>query len=543
LIPSLAAPPLRKRASDYADGSPAPRYSALPEKRSSVLLSSPFKEEQDDGYAGHLDHLSDFVQDQRAKGVQMPTKVPDQEIETHDFQLPKRVRQRKSFLGSFQKRAADYDTALPPFNHAGSKIAAPDPGLSLGGIPGIKIEQRKTRNFSETLKGRLKKVFRKASKMSMPVQHVHAKDFHFAVRDVDFSEASMVDYTDPFMTVAAEDPEPSHQQKSATSQSAASTAQDSTSRSRVTSWANSTLPISSVRTANGPFAVPGTADEPDLTMTEHQEASPSPPPFEPAILHRSESASTLRKASSFFGRPIRNKLRRASKTDLRGSGESHGLYSALQSRIRISRSTEDANEVNVSAPVGRRNSQGEKSTSALATLPSQRQYSTSSALTSSISSQNRYRSASGGLKSGDHLAHTIRPVTPELAPVMEAASAEADRTVIHHEVESPSDSTPKSALRRSHAVKAAPPSKEQLLKRKERAENRWTTALTTGRLSPQMVDNPYELPSLSHRDRARSPQQGLPYASRANVISPSLYSRATLRRTSRGLERSAALFL
>lgn len=122
---------------------------------------------------------------------------------------------------------------------------------------------------------------------------------------------------------------------------------------------------------------------------------------------------------------------------------------------------------------------------------------------------------------------TIRPVTPELAPVLEAASAEADRIVTHHEFGSPSRGTPNSALRRSHAVKAPPPSKEQLLKRKERAESRWTTALTTSGLATYTNENPFERPSTYHLGTSNPPLIGPSNMPRADVISPSLYSRAT----------------
>lgn len=526
---SPVAPPLRKRTSGYTDGSPAPRYSQLVERPSSILQSHASEAEQTDGYAGNLAHLSSFTQDGRPQSLQQPGHGPGSELGLHDFQIaqPKRVRQRKSFLGSFPKRNSGFDTALPPFNHAGSEVAAPDSGLSLDMGPSIKVAQHKTRNFSDTLKGRLKKVFRRTSKISMPAQHVHAKDFHFSVRDHDISDASFVDYTDPFMTVAAEEPRPASKHRFTTAQSAASatsTAHSSTSRSRVTSWANSTLPISSIRTNNGPFTVPGAHHEPDENPPALHEIGAM---AEAPVLKRSGSTTTLRKASSFFVIPIRNKLRRTSKTDLRGSDESQGLYSALQSRIRTSRSTETANEAPNLANLEGTPWHGSKKLSALAMLPSQRHCSTSTALSSSVSSRNRYRGGSTALKSGDQVMSTIRPVTPELAPVPEAASAEVDRTVIHHEIDSPAESTPKSGLRRSHAVKAPPPSKELLLKRTEKAESRWTTALAAGGLSSYPNDNPYELPSLSQHDRAKSTHNSVFPTSRAEVISPSLYSRAT----------------
>lgn len=386
----IAAPPLRKRTSDYTDGSPAPRYSQVPEKSSSALHSHLFGGEEADGNAGILTNLNDFAQVGTSKSPQVLGKtLPTAEVGLTGFQLsqPKRVRQRKSFLGSFQKRNSGFDTALPPFNHADDDITAPDTGLSLGATPSIAVEQHKTRTFSDTLKGRLKKVFGKTSKTSMPIQHVHAKSFHFSVRDNEVSEATLIDYTDPFMTVAAEQPR-QQQHRFTTIQSAASDAMDSTSRSRVTSWANSTLATSSVRNNNGPLTVANDPLEPGLAAAKLDggDASFS---AEPQTLKRSGSTNTLRKASSFFARPVRDKLRRTSRTDLKGSEESQGLYSALQRRMRASRSTETANGTTTSVMQDSVASQRKDVSSALSTLPSQRDYSSSSALFSTMSSQKK----------------------------------------------------------------------------------------------------------------------------------------------------------
>ncbi|SMQ49448.1 unnamed protein product [Zymoseptoria tritici ST99CH_3D7] len=519
--PSLA-PPLRKRTSGYTDGSPAPRYSLL-ERRSSTLQVRPSEESgpsEGDNYTSSLAHLTAFGQSHdddklplsyqtRSSTKGNSTDQDTQSIHADALQ-PRRVRERKSFLGSFQKRRAtdngyNFDTGLPPCNQASSNTAAPIPYQSAYNVVPSAKSQQKSRNFSDTIKGRLKKVFRRVSKPlppppGLPPQQVEAKDFHFAVGDYDLSEASFVDYTDPFMTVAAEDPRvPPTQNKYTT----ASTA----SKSRVTSWTNSTINQSSVRTANGPFTI-----------------GQGPP----RALHKSDSNATLRKTSSlFFGRPIRNKLRRSSKADLKSSSEeSQSLYSALQRRMRTSRSTEAANEVPVAGESS--STQPSSGSGALARLPSQSQR---------VSSTHHLLNPWRGLTATDNDHATIRPVsTPDLPPVPEAthdnssATSSPDRTVLHH-VQTSSPHASSNPLRRSCAIKAPGPSKDQLARRKDAAVKRWSSTLAPFASGDASVveDNPYTLPSTATNVgmSVRENHTSLPHSCRADVISPSVYSRAT----------------
>lgn len=517
----------RRRQSEYTNGSPAPRYSQTVIDGHSSLQPATLQADHTDGYGGNLASMSNFGEPETTSPIR-PTTIGHNSSETlntaqHRPQSsqPKRLRERKSFFGTFQKRRAtatgtNYDTSMPPFNDADDDAAAPLP-TNVTTIAGIKVQQR-SRNFSDSIKGRLKKVFRKSTKApaQMPAQQVEAPDFHFSIRNTDLSEAdesTFVDYADPFMTVAAEHPQSTPVAKLNSGRSGVSLAQESDGKSRVTSWANSTVAgMSTIRTNIGPFT---TSTEPDH-------------------LQRNDGNQRLRKASSFFGRPIHNKLRRSSKLDLRGSDESEGLYAALQKRIRPSKSMEPANG-------GRFFSSPEAvehpTTSALASLPSQRNYS------QSIASE-RSRATS-----------TIRPVTPQdpglykievPSPVHEVLSPEADTgaddTVIHHEIES-ANSTPQSALKRRPATKAPPPSQDALPRRMERSKNRWRSTLDE--LSPggphstrtsMINDNPYELPSLNHHAKESTPGHDLPHhakvddsslAVRANALSPSVYSRAT----------------
>lgn len=524
----------RRRQSTLADGSPAPRYSLTPKEHDATLQLPYSVNARSDLYGGTLSNIAEFGHTPESttlpprhsrpstrEATQLSGDALDQARDRclQDFQT-KRVRERKSFiLAPFQKRRShnvggNLDNSLPPFNYAENDDAAPLPQNPVAPPIAIRTEQ-KARNFSDTLKGRLRKVFRKSSKAisGVPPQHVEAPEFHFTVRNTDLSEAddTFVDYADPFMTVAAEDPRRPQESKFETIKTNSSCGDNATIKSRVTSWTNSTVAgTSTMRTNNGPFAM---TDEPDSAKQK-------------------DSWKTVRKASSFWGRPIQNKLRRSSKADLRSSEESQGLYDALQKRIRPSRSMEPTNETTFAIP---QEAPSSRNSSAIATLPSQRDYN---------------------MSQNSRTSFTIRPVTPQdpaahavdvPSPVKEVLSpepeADFDDTVITYRNDDDSQrSTPRNDLRRRPAIKAQPPSQEQLSRRLERSKNRWKSPLDE--LAPQgprptkapMDDNPYEIRSLSQAIRQTSPATDLPhhtkvrdepYTARAGALSPSVYSRAT----------------
>ncbi|CAK4031085.1 Hypothetical predicted protein [Lecanosticta acicola] len=519
---------VRRRQSEYSDGSPAPRYSQTITDGHTSLQPAALHGGPSDGYGGNLANMSTFgapeesFAPQTADFEQVPRGIPTTEhIPVPPISQTNRLKERKSFFGTFQKRRANavvdnFDNSLPPFNRADHDVAAPIP-TNVTTVAGIKVQQR-SRNFSDSLKGRLKKVFRKNTKASitLPAQQVESREFHFSIRDTDVSEVddtASVDFGDPFMTVAAENPKGTPVANLESARSGFSSAQQSDGKSRVTSWANSTVAgVSSIRSNHGPYATT----------------------FMPQAIKRVDSHHSLRKASSFFGRPIHSKLQRASKADLGGSEESQGLYAALQKRIRPSQSMDP---VHGGASSTLKESVESRTTSALATVPSQRQYSQSMASV-------RSRAAS-----------TVRPVTPQgpvvqkievPSPVHEVLSpdveTDVDNTVIHHELDS-SQSTPQSALKRRPATKAPPPSQDQLRRRMERSKNRWRSTLDERSAGPYysnkiatMDDNPYELPSLSRTEPHATPEHDLPHHARvddgilsvkADALSPSVYSRAT----------------
>ncbi|KAK5123713.1 hypothetical protein LTR85_002349 [Meristemomyces frigidus] len=538
----LSVPPpthrVRKTQSVYADGSPTPRHASTSKERCSTLqLSSTPLRAHTDGYGGNLATLSDFggLQDDTVRSFtsQRPSIRETQTDEDilamardkclQDFQQ-KKLRERKSmFLAPFQKRRATYaqqssdggyDNCLPPFNYADDTTLAPLPPapepVPTSEIPVIKVE-KKSRNFSNTLRGRIKNAFRKVSRTptGLPIQHVDAKHFHYSASEDAYHSLS-VKQADPFTTFTDRTPAAPSGIMSGSANSRTSVAQTMETQSRVTSWTNSTVAGTCASRAGHDHL---------LAATEHSQ------------LKRAGSQSTLRKASSFFGRPVMHKLRKPSKAQLSNSEESHGLFSALQDRMRPPQRTPTPSE-----PVNDEHVPQSRAQPALSTLPSQQRADATS------SSTKRYSTP------------TVRSVTPDPAayklgicsPVPEVMSPDTvgqdARDSDAHGVESP-ENTPQAQLQRRPASKAPAPSQEQLARRMEKSKNRWQSPLDE--LSPaaprstratMMDDNPYELRSLSQSHQQPPASNDLPHyakighldpVNRADMLSPSLYSRAT----------------
>lgn len=524
-------PRARKTQSLYADGSPTPRHASRLDVRSSTLQlgSTPIREHTD-GYGGNLATLSDFggpegdaVHSCAAQRPSVREMQTDEDILAlardkclQDFQQ-KKLRERKSmFLAPFQKRRATqvqyssdsgYDTTLPPFNYADDTTLAPLPPATVpvpsSQGPVTKVE-KKHRNFSNTIKGRIKNAFRKAPRVPtiLPVQSVEAKHFHYSASEDAYHSLS-AKQADPFTTFTDETPAAPSELKSGSAHSRASASE---TQSRVTSWTNST--------------VAG-------TCASRADNNHTPAFNEHGQLNRSGSQSTLRKASSFFGRPVIHKLRKPSKAQLSNSDESHGLFSALKERMRPPQRTPTPSQSASEAEA-----QGSRGPSALSTLPSQQR-----------------ADATFGAKR--YSTPTVRSVTPDPAayklaicsPVPEVASP--DHAIVSfdsQEVES-ADKIPRADLKRRPASKAPAPSQEQLARRMEKSKNRWQSPLDE--LSPaaprstratMMDDNPYELRSLSQSHQQHPVSNDLPHhakvghvdpINRQDMLSPSLYSRAT----------------
>ena len=260
---------IRKSQTGYTDGSPAPRHTgALKERRSTLQLCTPSTTHSSrvDSNLGQrpISHASENEPNQAMKTLGEPLRNTHSDNEAlalardsclQDFQQ-KKLRERKSFiLGPFQKRrAADaqkgslnqgYDTSLPPFNYADESLLPPPPPPAPElTVSTINIVEPKQRNFSEGLKGRFRKVFRRASRVpsEMPAQHVEGKRFSFSTEmPISTPTFNLQKDEDPF-TVAG-DPlylvVPDAKPDSACSRH--SVGIQSTAKSRMTSWTNSTV--------------------------------------------------------------------------------------------------------------------------------------------------------------------------------------------------------------------------------------------------------------------------------------------------------------
>ncbi|TKA62830.1 hypothetical protein B0A55_11397, partial [Friedmanniomyces simplex] len=248
-VPSTTSQRTRKPQSVYADGSPVPRRSAPLAQRSSTLqLSSTPVSEHTDGYGGNLSHLSDFGEPTATAHTFDSFRPSIRETQTdeeilalardrclQDFQQ-KKVRERKSFiLAPFQKRRAtnhfttsdsSYDNTLPLFNYtidvAHASLTHASEPFPLVPVT-ITKSATKSRNFSETLKGRIKKAFRNASRApsGLPAQHVEAKHSHYGIsEDAPLTVPRKI--ADPFVVIAENTPTATAEQQTASTNSRSS---------------------------------------------------------------------------------------------------------------------------------------------------------------------------------------------------------------------------------------------------------------------------------------------------------------------------------
>lgn len=513
----------RKSWATYTDGSPVPRNAPAAQRSSAANPSMPlsYRPQCENYFAGAGDSERAA---QSSKPSIRETQTDEEILALAQDHCPqgsqsKKLRERISFLlPPFQRRPAtdspkgsehSYDTVLPPFNYADGGLPPPPPPPPVYTAPAFTVngEMKTSRNFSDSLKGRFKKVFRKATKLPtiIPAQHVEATHLHFPVTTpLSTPTVQPEEQEDPFTSGTGNDssyltvPNPY-----AVTESRHSSGEQSATKSRVTSWTTSTVA--------GTWS---TCDDAENHDTADEQGR----------LKRSDSISTLKKASSFFGRPVKNKLRRGSKLDLSGSQESAGLFSALQEHIQPA---DTASQVAVCDT----ETQSVRVPSALDSLPSRQNTE------SSISSRSGWQAA------------TIRSVTPDStayrldipSPVAEVLSPEAARPHSPQD-DSHDELTPRSQLRRRPAMKAPMPSKEQIERRMERCKNRWQSPLDE--LSPSaprpsrhtLEEYPYEMRSLSRTlqqplandlpHHARIGEQQLGFG-RPDVLSPSVYSRGT----------------
>lgn len=439
-----------------------------------------------------------------------------------------RIRERKSFFGSFQKLqrrdisdrrhtgGITYDSYLPPFNYADDFSIVPLPPDN-DPLPPIAYPEgvtKKTRMFSGSMKTQFKKLLRRASRAPSGLMPQQTEPTPPSNPTADQESLKTLQYptmlSDPFVVhgspmALGQTNIPLFQQASVESNVSIS-GDAATDRSRVTSWANSTAAGTSSTFAN-------TAS---TCMTD-----------EHGRLQHSNSQSRLRKKSSFFGRAVQNRLRKTSCAELKGSEDSQALFMALRERMLPQDADEEKNDRAESAT-----SAASRTSSSLSMLPSRRR---ADSLTPS---------AHGG-------ASIIRTVSPDpdafnmMSPVVEVSP---DRVLTNDES---ADQTPTAnhfvSKRRAAPLQADPPSFERIARRVQQSQARWQGALQTTPAAPDGnigsaydEENPYKLPSLG-RHPYQNPDAdagGLPRhtkisapaltsRTRERLLSPSVYSRAT----------------
>ncbi|KAK6431504.1 hypothetical protein LTR95_012336 [Oleoguttula sp. CCFEE 5521] len=444
-----------------------------------------------------------------------------------DFQQ-KKPRERKSlFFGSVQKlqkrsltdlrhdrgstrqeSSARITEAVNSAAPLGKSTDAAHQGSPLPGMKGSLAQN--PRGVSGSIKERFSKLFRKSSHVpsGLPAQQVRAETLHHPVLATGspIDEQHTDNTSDPFVMMSLETPTVERGPPPPIVDSVGSrlsVGYDSTdAKSRVTSWTNSTA--ADTMSTQGFLYNPQSADE-------H------------GRMRRVSSVSALRKNSSFFGRAIQTRLRKASRADMASSEESQVLFEALRDRSRQpeqmpSISTSRTNEDIVSEPVHDRSS-----------LPSQ------------------------VLQSVDPSAGTVRTIRSEvelprpqmMSPVIEASPDRAPQRSSSPSTTPTQRNSSTTRTKRPSTMYAKVPTQEHIARRMQRAQNRWQGPLdaaspaTERHFSGKYVeDNPYELPSLGRNSYYEPVKDtgGLPRYSRVSetrpvarnaLISPSLYSRAS----------------
>jgi hypothetical protein len=525
----------------YSNGSPAARTaSAKSEIRGSSMTQTPRHTDKsyDDGISITYTEPQPYANRTKAEPQFSSRRVSIRETQTdeeiialaRDRQLQDlqqhKLRERRSFFGSLQmlqKRdrlsnppGIVYDSSLPPFNYADDSLIAPLPPTHDVAPPAPYLDtsvvlERKTRAFSISVKGKFKKLLRKASRAPSGLMTQHAENEFNSHSIVDHDDLVGIDatsvLTDPFVVhgspVAPGQTMGKRILSASNDGNASIDGESAADRSRVTSWANSTVAGTSSTYAN--TASTSGADEHGRLVSD-------------------KSHPALRKKSSFFGRAVQNRLRKVSRADLKSSEDSQALFTALRERILPQDEKSDQAESNASL--------ASRTSSALSTLPSQKR---ADSLASSVR--------------GTSL--TIRTVSPDMnlfqiqaiSPVVEASP---EHDVAYDEA---ADQTPTADHYGSRSkrvlLQADPPSPERIARRVQQSQARWKSALhsnsaaSDGKIaSAYNDDNPYELPSLGRNSYADQEVDtgGLPRHARVHapptgfregLLSPSVYSRAT----------------
>lgn len=485
-------------------------------------------------------------------------KVAAWDAYLQDFHQRK-LNVRKSFIAPLKKiltkehtpaAEVNFDHSTPPYNFAleSDDVFSPSP------IPPVAITEsfqlpkpRKTRTVSDSLKSKFHRLMSKSKRTpsSMPAQHIESQNLHFdpsAFSGNEWPLGSQYKLPPPPPVPAPSSLVGNRQSSSGSSQSGGDAA---TTKSRVTSWTNSTSTGTGTNRIShqAPYLCP--IDESGMISPAKEQLSVSSKPGQ----------------GSFFGRALRMPLRRHSKADLgRSSEDSQRLYDALCKQMQGSESG-ISNTIDTSI-----------NDDVIATETVVKEY-----LPPRCDVATDDQSMASGALPGQTI-RAIRPDSPE-APNPEAQtnsvvqghakklarksswfnnarrslpSQNIPRLPSQNMFRWPSQNVPKDEP--EPVTKAVRPSQEQIASRLDKSQKRWQSPLNDE--SPvqsralrydEQEDNPYKLRSISSTaqvdylpvavhhggselgvNTAQAPRTVFPVSSeREQVISPSVYSRAS----------------
>ncbi|KAK8234497.1 hypothetical protein HDK77DRAFT_514418 [Phyllosticta capitalensis] len=439
-----------------------------------------------------------------------------------DFHKSRKLKTRPSFILTPFKKRQDKEKHQVLTEAINESTSPPiDAGLQTGSPPDGPAKPEKERSFSNSFRNKFKRVFRKNSNPkapNLPVQQVRASrsyygdSFTTSQREV----SATTDRVDS-MSDRSQVRVPSHERTasgaslSLSHHSSGGGSDNDVSKSRVTSWSNSSAPGS-------------------VTSRDPRRLS---------IIPENGTGSTKKRSgSSILGKsPFRRPLHASPQPGNREL-DTFDVYSALKSRLE--KAGLDSNlDPDLHHPDKPATSNNERDL-----LPSQsRMSSTASRLTRATKATIRAVTPERGFRSRSK-------ERPEVAPVPtydETLGIPPPRKSHEPEESDPAAEVPELAIRRTRQpqrlVKAALPTQEQLMKRQHLAESRWQTPLEHGQvhaypgnLNRTMAPaNPYQLtPSIPPsptktiptppRTSSKRPMDAAELL-RASIVSPSVYSR------------------
>ncbi|KAK5011397.1 hypothetical protein LTR28_003462 [Elasticomyces elasticus] len=559
---------IRKSQSMYSTGSPMRLSQESPQDRIRVAKLDTPRSAHHDGYGGNLSHLSQFGPS--STPVTESPKLSIRENQTEDEivamardrylqdSYTRTVRERKSFVLNPLKKRRDrvtepssvvtYDTSLPPFNYAGDNRYAPRTPATLPDAPLAPPAPpplppppvppnvlKKPRKVSDPFK-RIRSLFRKSSKAhpGLPAQHVEATQMHFDVHPLAYTSTT-TNSADTLDNDAAEcgrprlpsETMPLTATRTVSPYSIHNHAGGSvTTRSRVTSWSNSTA-TNTVRTLGGDKHLP--------SITEYSAQPNSPNP----------------RHASFLGRTLHIPARRQSRSDLsHGSEDSQRLYSALMKQMseldtKDTASLEGVIDGSAAPPV-----------SVFESLPSRRR---ASSVISKISrlAKNTIRSVTPDppihvSDDGTYDHGSKRVVSRRRGSTPPARPPRPDVDIAGNSPPSSPPTgldVPRTRLQWNMESMISVPSQQRISQLVEKPKNRWqdtlygmSAVLPHSTQASRFHDNPYELHLVSAVANVdNTPEHTLVLASggepvearreavpaRSTALSPSIYSRAT----------------